>query len=368
MKILIELFYCLKANKNKSLIHYQLTESLIAKSNKKKKLQITLPRPNGRAGRSYVTPNIGVQMKSQEILPQHDSSIGVTSVRRNSFGGDRNCGFASLRGLSGPGAVGTGMVTFKDLKDYKETSLGGPITVGTFPVVASISNEPLLNRTSSYKQVSIGDTTTFKSDQPLTNSNPGIFKDYANFSNFKERSVETDESFNKDNQISSGMAGVVGYKSSTTPTINHRSRAAARYQVSEYSFEQEHPDSPFSDERDSEEKKKVWTIYTWRHWCVLAAVLILSGSVVLAVALPLTVKHKLSSKAAQTAAIDRVLSRVPLIDGHNDLAWNIRNFIHNKLEKVDIGRNLSAEEPWSTSPWSHTDLYRLVHGRIGAQE
>ncbi|CAL4105974.1 unnamed protein product, partial [Meganyctiphanes norvegica] len=52
---------------------------------------------------------------------------------------------------------------------------------------------------------------------------------------------------------------------------------------------------------------------------------------------------------------------------HNDLAWNIRNFVHNKLEKVELTKNLSTVEPWSSSPWSHTDLARLRHGRVGAQ-
>ncbi|KAG0716297.1 hypothetical protein GWK47_010004 [Chionoecetes opilio] len=53
---------------------------------------------------------------------------------------------------------------------------------------------------------------------------------------------------------------------------------------------------------------------------------------------------------------------------HNDLAWNIRNFVHNKLEKVDMSQNLSTVEPWGSSPWSHTDLARLRHGRVGAQQ
>ena len=46
-------------------------------------------------------------------------------------------------------------------------------------------------------------------------------------------------------------------------TANHRAATVVttagpppRYHVSEYTFEREHPDSPFSDEKDSNEKKK----------------------------------------------------------------------------------------------------------------
>ena len=56
-----------------------------------------------------------------------------------------------------------------------------------------------------------------------------------------------------------------------------------------------------------------------------------------------------------------------LIFRHNDLPWNIRKFIHNKLNTVNFTSNLKTEDPWGTSPWSHTDLTRLVNGRVGGQ-
>ena len=52
---------------------------------------------------------------------------------------------------------------------------------------------------------------------------------------------------------------------------------------------------------------------------------------------------------------------------HNDLPWNIRKFIHNKLNTVNFTSNLKTENPWGTSPWSHTDLTRLVNGHVGGQ-
>ncbi|ROT81241.1 putative dipeptidase [Penaeus vannamei] len=110
-----------------------------------------------------------------------------------------------------------------------------------------------------------------------------------------------------------------------------------------------------------------WEAYTWRHWCVLAALLLLSGGVVLAVAVPLASRRTQVDPEDTLARVHRILSKVPLIDGHNDLAWNIRNFVHNKLEKVDLSLNLSTVEPWGSSQWSHTDLARMRQGRLGAQ-
>ncbi|KAK8397366.1 hypothetical protein O3P69_004823 [Scylla paramamosain] len=53
----------------------------------------------------------------------------------------------------------------------------------------------------------------------------------------------------------------------------------------------------------------------------------------------------------------------PLIDGHNDLPWNIRSFIHNQLEKLKLNESLKGVQPWSVSNWSHTDIPRLLEGR-----
>ena len=52
---------------------------------------------------------------------------------------------------------------------------------------------------------------------------------------------------------------------------------------------------------------------------------------------------------------------------HNDLPWNIRKFIHNKLNTVNFTSNLKTEDPWGTSSWSHTDIGRLVQGQVGGQ-
>ncbi|KAF4523154.1 hypothetical protein B566_EDAN002410 [Ephemera danica] len=62
-----------------------------------------------------------------------------------------------------------------------------------------------------------------------------------------------------------------------------------------------------------------------------------------------------------------MLKEVPLIDGHNDLAWNIRNFIHNRLAQFNFSADLRQVPPWSLSSWSQTDLPRLQRGLLGGQ-
>ena len=52
---------------------------------------------------------------------------------------------------------------------------------------------------------------------------------------------------------------------------------------------------------------------------------------------------------------------------HNDLPWNIRKFVHNKLDSVNLTHNLKYIEPWAKSPWSHTDIGRMITGMIGCQ-
>lgn len=58
---------------------------------------------------------------------------------------------------------------------------------------------------------------------------------------------------------------------------------------------------------------------------------------------------------------------VPECCRHNDLAWNIRNFVHNKLTQFNFSADLRQVPPWSRSSWSQTDLPRLQKGQVGAQ-
>lgn len=54
-------------------------------------------------------------------------------------------------------------------------------------------------------------------------------------------------------------------------------------------------------------------------------------------------------------------------DGHNDLAWNIKRFSHNRFEFLNLSEGLEQTAPYSNSPWSQTDIPKLKKGQVGAQ-
>lgn len=105
-----------------------------------------------------------------------------------------------------------------------------------------------------------------------------------------------------------------------------------------------------------------------QHWCFLSIVILI---LVLCIALGLPLSgDEIQIPATEEARMEMVqhlLTEVPLVDGHNDLPWNIRKFIHNKIHTVNFTYDLRNISPWSRSAWSHTDLNRLKQGRVGAQ-
>ncbi|HEV8578855.1 MAG TPA: dipeptidase [Thermoanaerobaculia bacterium] len=58
----------------------------------------------------------------------------------------------------------------------------------------------------------------------------------------------------------------------------------------------------------------------------------------------------------------KLLDEVPLIDGHNDLAWEYRKRVQNHLDKIDLKAGTSQLDP----PM-HTDIPRLRRGGVGGQ-
>ncbi|KAK3908436.1 Putative dipeptidase [Frankliniella fusca] len=65
--------------------------------------------------------------------------------------------------------------------------------------------------------------------------------------------------------------------------------------------------------------------------------------------------------------VRKLLKQEPLIDGHNDLPWNIRKFVHNRLARLQLEDLRQGPGPWSRSKWSQTDLSRLRTGSVGGQ-
>jgi membrane dipeptidase len=61
------------------------------------------------------------------------------------------------------------------------------------------------------------------------------------------------------------------------------------------------------------------------------------------------------------ARIDRILKKTPLIDGHNDLAEQLRENYHMSIEGLASGTDQRSPKPLMT------DMARLHQGRVGAQ-
>jgi len=66
------------------------------------------------------------------------------------------------------------------------------------------------------------------------------------------------------------------------------------------------------------------------------------------------------------ARVDKVLAKTPLIDGHNDVPWGLRQRVGIHPEKLDLGVDTSGiKEPGG--PGMMTDIPRLKAGKVGGQ-
>lgn len=68
--------------------------------------------------------------------------------------------------------------------------------------------------------------------------------------------------------------------------------------------------------------------------------------------------------------VSNLLTRVPLIDGHNDLPWEIRDRFGNDLDRVDLSTNLSrtlSKDAAADQLPLMTDIPRLRAGHVGGQ-
>src|SRR5687768_8898030 len=79
------------------------------------------------------------------------------------------------------------------------------------------------------------------------------------------------------------------------------------------------------------------------------------------VLLALTAGHAVAQTNAAEARVLQILRRTPLIDGHNDLPWALRQQHGNDPHAVDLTTNLDA------STDLHTDIPRLRAGGVGGQ-
>jgi membrane dipeptidase len=82
--------------------------------------------------------------------------------------------------------------------------------------------------------------------------------------------------------------------------------------------------------------------------------------IALAALLAATPLSALPIDPAVQARIDRILKRTPLIDGHNDLPWALRQNHRSRIEGLESGGD-KREKPLMT------DMARLRAGRVGGQ-
>ncbi|KAK4876800.1 hypothetical protein RN001_009306 [Aquatica leii] len=103
-------------------------------------------------------------------------------------------------------------------------------------------------------------------------------------------------------------------------------------------------------------------------WCICLVICIIVAALGIGLGLPLALHPQTDKQTPEQrlVIIHRLLKETPLIDGHNDLAWNIRKFVHNKLNGFNLSE-ISNKEPWIRSRWSQTDIPRLREGHLGAQ-
>ncbi|MHA6723136.1 dipeptidase [Sphingomonas sp. RS2018] len=79
-------------------------------------------------------------------------------------------------------------------------------------------------------------------------------------------------------------------------------------------------------------------------------------------ALMLLLAQTAPTDAATMRRVERVLARAPIVDGHNDLPWEIRERHEAKVESVDLKRD-TATIPYPLQ----TDIPRLKAGGVGGQ-
>lgn len=102
------------------------------------------------------------------------------------------------------------------------------------------------------------------------------------------------------------------------------------------------------------------------------ALTLVSAICLLAIAATLAYQHFLMSPSRNSHAqrlriVRRILREVPLVDGHNNFAWNVRKYAHSSLELVHLSHDLDHKSMWSRPAWAQTDMERLKQGLVGVQ-
>src|SRR5580658_6032076 len=99
-------------------------------------------------------------------------------------------------------------------------------------------------------------------------------------------------------------------------------------------------------------------VMLYRSWYVRIAPALLSAALLASPVL---------AAPSDAQRIERILEQTPLIDGHNDLPWEIRARFGSDLTKIDLSHSTLALPAPADSPPLMTDIPRLRAGHVGAQ-
>ena len=91
--------------------------------------------------------------------------------------------------------------------------------------------------------------------------------------------------------------------------------------------------------------------FNTRHWMLCAAAVITGAAVHVAAQTP-------ARNDATPKRVEDILKKAPVIDGHNDLPWEMREKVHYDFDQRDIAR---------PQPVMMTDIPRLRQGHVGGQ-
>lgn len=92
-----------------------------------------------------------------------------------------------------------------------------------------------------------------------------------------------------------------------------------------------------------------------------------AGTIMTAVLCALPLVAAAAGSPGDEQRIDRILQQTPLIDGHNDLAWEIRERFAGDISKVDLSQSTAALPVPAQGVPLMTDIPRLRAGHVGAQ-
>ncbi|XP_039484929.1 putative dipeptidase NECHADRAFT_87110 isoform X2 [Drosophila santomea] len=103
----------------------------------------------------------------------------------------------------------------------------------------------------------------------------------------------------------------------------------------------------------------------------LVAITLVSAICLLAIAATLAYQHFLmapsrNSHAQRLRIVRRILREVPLVDGHNNYAWNVRKYAHSSLE-LHLSHDVDHKSLWARPAWAQTDMERLKQGLVSVQ-